>query len=688
MADFVSYDRANKPGMSLDELEKFLGEIRDQPSWRRVADRECAYYDGNQLDSKTLAAMERIGIPPLVTNLIAPTVDVLLGMEAKTRADARVAADTEDDQDFAEALSIKLKEAERESYADNACSDAYAGQVKAGLHWVEVNREMDPFKYPYLVQPVHRNEIFWDWKAKRRDMDDARYLVRKQWKDVDILKRQFKRHRDLIDVLQNFDRAGWDQYVGRLGGDFARAYDSQFGSRLDRSEWWNNERKQICVYEVWYRVWDTAWVMKLPDGRTMELDLKNPRHATAVLQNMVQPFEANFSRMRLSYWLGPHRVEDIAAKRNHFPYVPFWGKREDGTGIPYGLIRSMMSPQDEINARDAKAMWMMSSRRVRVEGDAVKDHDKARRELARPDAYIVLNEGRKNQNGKGMEVDDNVELSEQQFKVREERKQSLQAAAGVYQQMLGNSEGGGADSGVAIASLVEQGSITQAELNDNYRFARRMVYEYLLEFVREDIKPNTEVEIGGQGKPKKKVLLNVPKKDQFGNDFLENSVQRDLFKVALEDVPSTPAYRAQMLQRIAEATKGMPPQAQAIMAPFLLRASDLPDRHRMADMLLKVLGMPADENADPEKDKMQQIIQQLQGALSQAEQALSDKSDFENGKLDVERQKVRIAASDAETRRIAAKATVSANETSAAQQLISMILAEARNAGAGATATA
>ena len=77
-----SVDRG--PGMSVDQLDKFLYEIRLQPMWRKEADLDAEYYDGNQLDHQTLDDMQRLGMAPLIRNLIRPTIDVALGMEAKT----------------------------------------------------------------------------------------------------------------------------------------------------------------------------------------------------------------------------------------------------------------------------------------------------------------------------------------------------------------------------------------------------------------------------------------------------------------------------------------------------------------------------------------------------------------------------------------------------------------------------
>src|SRR5258706_7221024 len=155
-----SVDTGNAAGMIIDRPSKFLYEIRLQPMWRREADIDAEFYDGNQLDHQTLDDMQRLGMAPLIRNLIRPTIDVALGMEAKTRTDWRVQADDDKFQEVAEALSVKLKESERESRADRACSDAYAQQMKIGLGWVEEYKHMHPFNDPYRARSVHRWAAF------------------------------------------------------------------------------------------------------------------------------------------------------------------------------------------------------------------------------------------------------------------------------------------------------------------------------------------------------------------------------------------------------------------------------------------------------------------------------------------------------------------------------------------------
>ena len=44
--------------LTVEEVDKFLYEIRLQPNWRRESDIACDYYDGNQIDQATMVAVD------------------------------------------------------------------------------------------------------------------------------------------------------------------------------------------------------------------------------------------------------------------------------------------------------------------------------------------------------------------------------------------------------------------------------------------------------------------------------------------------------------------------------------------------------------------------------------------------------------------------------------------------------
>ena len=624
---------------TLSRFTGWLTEIRDeQPYWRGVADREADYYDGNQLDAATLRDMQDIGMPPIVENVIGPAIDAVLGMEAKTRTDWKVGAEN----DFratpiAEAMGHKLAEAEKASRADRACSDAYAQEVKVGIGWVEVSRESDPFRYPYRVTSVHRNEIFWDMRSREPDGSDMRFLIRRRWTDVDVAERMFPRHKATIRAVGSGGSL-WDEQLtvdGSASTDLAMNLDNMRGWSIEETEWRDVQRGRVCIFEVWYRDWVRGLVLQTPDGRVVEYDPHNQAHVAAVASGVVEPRYAVFAKVRMAYWLGPHRLHDGPSpyKHNRIPYVAFWGKKEDRTGVPYGLVRPMVPMQDAINASESKMQWLLAAKRItQTEGATVDDEETVRREAARPDAHFVLDAERM-RNGGVFKVESDFALNQQQYQRLLDKRESVKRVSGVYDAMMGTGSSG--QSGLALNTLVEQSTQTLAEINDNYRFARSEVGELLLSLIIEDMGTAQHVvEIKGAlpGDEPRQIALNVPSVDEMGIQYLDNDVQRARLKVALSDVPSSPSFRSQQLAAISEVTKSLPPAMQAVVVPFVLALTDIPNRD---DVIKAIKGV-----MDGQAFTLEQVQQQVQQAVAQALEASN--REIEKYKLALDERRIAV----------------------------------------------
>lgn len=604
-------DELDDGALSRERVEQFLFECRNQPAWRREADRCCDYYDNNQLSPETVEKLKDRGQPPLIKNLVKPTIDTVLGMEAKSRTDWRVRPEDDNiaNDDTAEALSLKLKHAETESRADRACSDAYAGQIKAGVHWVEVARESDPLKYPYRVKAIHRKEIHWDWRSVEPDLSDARYLIRRRWLEVDNAIGMMPQYAELFRQTTS-GWAGFDMLMEQNTG-LVQSWEIERDTKLDAHDWRDSALQQVCLYEIWYRKWVRGYMMTTPGGRSIQVDFDNPRHVQAIASGMVQVKMATFQKIRLAWYCGPHFLYDVPSPHDHgnYPYVPFFGYREDQTGIPYGLIRTMMSPQDEINARASRMLWSLNSKVVITDADSVTDHAKTADEIARPDAYVVLAKGR-NPNSR-FEIKDNSVIAQEQFQIMQESKQEIAEVSGVHKTLQGQQSG--AKSGLAINSLVEQGMNTLGEINDNFRFSRRMVGEMLFTMIQQDLAGRPTRVTLGKGNSQKEVILNMPVIDQqTGEQTIQNDTGKVRAKVVLDDVASTPTFRMQQLTMLTDITRSLPPDIQALVMDFIVEATDLNGSYKIADRIRRAMNLPDDS---PEGMQAQQQAAQKQQAI-------------------------------------------------------------------------
>jgi len=588
-------------GLTLDQFTRWFLEIQNQPQWRKSADREMEYFDGNQLDSEILQKMKSIGMPPAIEPLIGPAIEAVTGLEAKTRTDWKITADGIDGDEAAEGLNYEMNQAERNSGADKACTDAFLPQVCVGMGWVEVARESDPFLFEYRCDAVHRNEIFWDMLDRTPALKKARYLVRRRWIDVAQVKLKFPQHADLIDISAN---GNWTDAFelsvdGGTSTDLAMSYDQQRGWSIEEQEWRDIENARVCLFECWYRRWVQVTVIKTPDGRVVEYDKANQMHNEALAAGIIKPQNAIVSRMYVSFWMGPHKLHDGPTPYKHqdFPYVPFWGHKEDRTGVPYGRVRGMMYLQDAVNSAISKIRWGMSAiETTRTKGAVAMSDEQFRQMSARVDADFVLDANHMAQQGAKFERKRDFQLSEQQFKMLADARMGIDRASGITASFKGQS--GNATSGIQESTQVEQANQSLASLMDNFKFARTRVGELLLSLIIEDMadKPKTVTIRGNALKPDRQVMLNQPSVDeQTGIKYLTNDVQRVRLKVALDDVPSTPSFREQQSVSLAEAFKSLPPEYQPVVLPHMLALMNVPNKKEILDGIQEVKDRPSPE---------------------------------------------------------------------------------------------
>jgi hypothetical protein len=593
--------------LSQSQFERIYKEAKDQPPWRTEADRQADYADGNQLSSDILQRMQAIGMPPAIEPLIGSALEYVCGSEAKNRRDWRVLPSNGDENDdLAQALGEKLKQAEKHAKVDRACSKAFKSQAGLGIGWVEVSRNPDPFKYPYRTKFVHRNEIWFDWKGSDDpEMDDHRWLLRRRWVEREQATQMFPQHKKLIEaaymgVWSGFDFEGGDSTdltFKANPGEYARmgaAWFTQRGSTIEEQEWRDTEKERVALSELWYREYVKAKVLRTPGGRVVEFDDADPAHVAAVELRAVEVLEATVGKMRVSYWLGPHKLSDEPTPyaHNQFPYVPFWYNREDRTGVPFGLVRGWMYLQDTVNATLSKLRWGLSSvMTIRTAGAVAVSDEVLREAVARPDADIIL-DPRAMKDGGIFERKRDFQLTDQQHQMLADARAGIERVGNIGAAFKGS------DTNIASnalqQSLTQQSGLGLGRLFANAEESRTQVGELLLSMILQDMQGKQEaVQLKGDTmSPSRVVNLNMPNDD----GHMTNDVSRARLRVEMTDVPSTPTYRAQQLMSFSEAFKSTPSEFQRVLFPIMFNLMDVPNRDQAVEAIRRASEMPTEED--------------------------------------------------------------------------------------------
>jgi hypothetical protein len=220
-----------------------------------------------------------------------------------------------------------------------------------------------------------------------------------------------------------------------------------------------------------------------------------------------------------------------------------------------------------------------------------------------------MNPNRKNT--EGLKIGNGLELQKEQVDVMQDAKALIQEVPRVYGTQLGNAPAG-VTSGVAINSLTEQGTVAMGELNDNYRFARKMVFDQLLDLIVEDhLDQELSVAIG-TGSNRRVVVLNTW--DAQGMPV--NSVKDAPIKVGLGEVPNSPAFRMQEQQNMTTMIQALAgdPQALAVLTPMYIEGSTMVGRQQAADDLRRMKGLPTAGDRQAQVQNQQAVVQKAEQA--------------------------------------------------------------------------
>ena len=142
----------------------------------------------------------------------------------------------------------------------------------------------------------------------------------------------------------------------------SRSVDFYYNDRPETVNWTDNRRRRVRVVQCHWAEKGTWW------------------RATFTKSGMLADPERSRFKDR--------RGKSACSIRLRSAYINRENQR-------YGMVRGLISMQDEINKRRSKALHLLSVRQVVAEQGAVQDVDKARREVAKPDGYIEIMPGLK-----------------------------------------------------------------------------------------------------------------------------------------------------------------------------------------------------------------------------------------------------------------------------------------------------
>lgn len=642
------------------QKQKLLSRLRDwldQERERQAANRfqmalDEDYYDSMQWTEEEAQALLERGQAPLVFNEIKPTIDWLIGTERRSRIDHKVLPRRSDPESLNDAKlkTMLLKYLSDVNGTPFARSTAFASAVKAGVGWLEVGVRGDPTDELLYTRCEDWRNIHYDSNSVELDYSDARYLFRSRWLDDDIATAYFPERADIIQAsVQNQnsittldDEEIW--YMGarvtQPGHDYASASTGKYRP-YDGSVYAWSRRSRVKLTECWYKVPILKRRFSSGEFEGEIFDKENPEHVES-LKGGYSLYDKLEMEVRCAIFCDGGLLFDGKSPYRHgrIPFVPIWCYRRRRDNAPYGKIRDLRDPQDDLNKRHSKALWILSTNRVVADDDAVEDWDELREEVARADSMIIKKRGAE------LKIERDVELAEEHLMMMDRDVNHIRNTGGVNNENLGRQTN--VTSGVALQERKEAGSVTTTMIFDNFRFAIQQVGKMELALVEQYYTEPKVVRITGERGNAQFEEINAP--DENGN------IINDITKYEADFVVSEQDYRSSLRQAMFESLfevvsriAAINPQAALNLLDLVVEMADLPNRDELVQRIRKLNGqVDPDSQPTPEEkaamDKQAAMQEeQMQVALATMKEQLR-KLSAEADSLDAKALSERIKA--------------------------------------------
>ncbi len=434
--------------LSVEDLVRMFEDSEEASQTARTeAERDRDYVDNKQLTAAEIAALKKRGQPPTIINRIKRKIDFLVGVEKTQRVKPRAMPRTPKHEADADGATEGLRyvvddvdfSAKRSAVWRNMLVEGSGGYVVT----VEPSRTAQyaqpghnqPQQFDIKVHRVAWDRMFADPHSAESDYSDAAYKGIVIWMDFADAKAKYKENPDAEDILET-------TLSSAMIGD---TYDDKPKYNI----WADKKRKRVRIVQIWIKRDEEWYFAEYTKGGILK---SGP---------------------------SPHKT-DTGESDCELYFQAAYVNRDNER---YGIVREMISPQDEINKRRSKALHLLNTHQTTYEEGAVADIEEYRREKAKPDGTMKVNPGAlKDQR---IISETRTDLAEGHFKLLVEAKNEIDLMGPNGTQMGDKTGGSAAASGKAIIASQQGGMMEMGDLLDNLRHLDKQVFRAIWNRIRQ-----------------------------------------------------------------------------------------------------------------------------------------------------------------------------------------------------------
>lgn len=568
--------------LELDKLKVMVANASDLTEHARtLSERDRDYYDGIQWTADEIAELKRRKQPVIVNNRIRRKVDAMVGIEQRSRTDPRALPRTPMDEQAADIATKALVFVDDTTGFDVLRSQAFENLLIEGFGGVEIVAEPKRGMFDVVVNRLRWEEIFFDPASREKDFSDASYMGVMKWMALD-------------KAIELYGEQYQEMFQSAIDGT-GQTYDDRPREGVFR--WGDKLQQRVRVAQMYYRH-QGAWHLAIFSGG-------------GEISNTLSPY-----------------VDEDGKPENPMVLMSGYVDRENRRS---GIVRDMISAQDEVNKRRSKSLHMLNSRQTMTVKGAVTVSD-LKRELAKPDGNVEIDVdaaiGAREAGLPAFQILPNGDQLQGHIALLTEAKNDIDML-GPNASLLGQLDG--QQSGRAILAQQNAGLVELAPIYDSLRDWTLRCYRQMWLRIKQFWTEERYIRVTDEMQAPQFVGLNVAQRDPMTGIVLavQNPVARMDVDIIIEEAPDIVTLRQEEFEQLATlAQQGIP-----IPPEMLVEASSVRNKQRLLELM---------QQQQQQAAQAQAAAAEAEGLKAQADamakQAKAQRDQAEAGKTTVETQ--------------------------------------------------
>lgn len=574
---------------------------------RAMSEQARDYYDGYQYTDEEVQELKRRKQPIITNNRIQRKIDAMVGIEQRGRTDPKALGRTPQHDQAADIATQALMFVDDETRFDVKRSQAFENLLVEGYGGAEIVVEQKRGRMEIVVNRLRWEEIFFDPSSREKDFSDAAFLGCMKWMSLDkAIALYGEEHAETLEATLAGDAQDGETYEDRP-------------FRVNTFKWGDKKQRRVRISQMYYQR-GGVWYLAIFTGG-------------GEIRNDVSPY-----------------VDEDGAPVCPMVLMSAYVDRENRR---YGLVRGMLSVQDEINKRRSKALHLLNSRQTMGAKGAV-DVLKMKNELAKPDGHVDVDvdlaEAARAAGIPAFQVLPTNDMASGNLAMLAEAKQEIDLL-GPNASLQGQAQG--QQSGRAIMAQQNAGLSELAPIYDSLRDWTIRCYEQMWLRIKQYWNEERWVRVTDEVGTTQFIGLNIPTVvDPFTGQPLQrqNDVARMDVDIIIEDAPDLVTLRQEEFQQLAEmAQRGIP-----IPPELLIEASSVRNKKRILDMMAERQQQAMQGQAQQAQIEGQKAQAEMQiKAISAQAKAQKDSADAQKTAVETQQMQRNAAVQELMARRAA-----------------------------------